>query len=84
LPDKEELMSFIREITTPTGDTPGELWTPTNNMQDLWDFVVQYIYSLHTKGSNSIKDILTAVKKVRTALEKSTVNPFTLIKTYLA
>ncbi len=63
VPDKEELMSFIREITTPTRDTPGELWTPTNNMQDLWDFVVQYFYSLHAKGSNSIKDILPAIIK---------------------
>lgn len=63
VPDKEELMAFIREITTPTRDTPGEPWVPTNNMQDLWDFVVQYFYSLHAKGSNSIKDILPAIIK---------------------
>jgi hypothetical protein len=63
VPDKEELMAFIREITTPTKDTPGEKWTPTNNMQDLWDFVLLYFYSLHAKGSNSIKDILPAIIK---------------------
>ena len=75
LPDKEELMSFIREITTPTRDTPGELWTPTNNMQDLWDFVVQYFYSLHAKGSNSIKDILPAVIKSSDYLRKKYSQP---------
>ena len=63
VPDKEELMAFIREITIPTKDTPGEKWTPTNNMQDLWDFVLLYFYSLHAKGSNSIKDILPAIIK---------------------
>ena len=63
MPDKEELMAFIREITTPGDDTPGESWVPTNNMQDLWDFVLKYFYSLHAKGSNSIKDILPAIIK---------------------
>jgi hypothetical protein len=32
-------------------------------MQDLWDFVLLYFYSLHAKGSNSIKDILPAIIK---------------------
>ena len=63
VPDKEQLMAFIREITTPGDDTPGEKWIPTNNMQDLWDFVIKYFYSLHAKGSNSIKDILPAIIK---------------------
>ena len=63
VPDKEELMAFIREITTPGDDIPGEKWVPTNNMQDLWDFVLKYFYSLHAKGSNSIKDILPAIIK---------------------
>ncbi len=63
VPDKQELMSFIREISTPTSDTPGERWEPTNNMQDLWEFVIQFFYSLHAKGSNSIKDILPAIIK---------------------
>ena len=63
VPDKEELLAFIREITTPAESTPGEKWIPGNNMQDLWDFVLLYFYSLHAKGSNSIKDILPAVIK---------------------
>lgn len=63
VPDKEELLAFIREITTPGTSTPGEKWIPSNNMQDLWDFVLLYFYSLHAKGSNSIKDILPAVIK---------------------
>jgi hypothetical protein len=63
VPDKEELLAFIREITTPGSNTPGEKWIPSNNMQDLWDFVLLYFYSLHAKGSNSIKDILPAIIK---------------------
>lgn len=63
VPDKEELLAFIREITTPAESTPGEKWIPSNNMQDLWDFVLLYFYSLHAKGSNSIKDILPAIIK---------------------
>ena len=39
------------------------MWIPSNNMQDLWDFVLLYFYSLHAKGSNSIKDILPAIIK---------------------
>jgi hypothetical protein len=62
VPDKEDLMSFVRVISTPSKDMP-EKWEPQNNMQDLWDFVIQYFYSLHAKGSNSIKDILPAVIK---------------------
>jgi hypothetical protein len=62
VPDKEDLMSFVREISTPSKDM-SEKWEPQNNMQDLWDFVIQYFYSLHAKGSNSIKDILPAVIK---------------------
>jgi len=63
VPDKEELLAFIREITTPAESTPGEKWIPSNNMQDLWNFVLLYFYSLHAKGSNSIKDILPAIIK---------------------
>jgi hypothetical protein len=75
VPDKEELMAFIREITIPTKDTPGEKWTPTNNMQDLWDFVLLYFYSLHAKGSNSIKDILPAIIKSSNYLTEKYSNP---------
>jgi hypothetical protein len=56
-------MAFIRQIITSGDDNPGEKWIPTNNMQDLWDFVVKYFYSLHAKGSNSIKDMLPAIIK---------------------
>jgi hypothetical protein len=75
VPDKEELMAFIREITTPGDDTPGEKWLPTNNMQDLWDFVLKYFYSLHAKGSNSIKDILPAIIKSSSYLREKYSQP---------
>jgi hypothetical protein len=60
--DKEDLMAFIREISTPTNDNP-DRWEPTNNMVDLYELVLSYFYSLYAKGSNSIKDILPAVIK---------------------
>lgn len=62
VPDKAELMAFIKEISKPTTDAPDQ-WTPINEMQDLWELVLKHFYSLYAKGSNSIKDILPAVIK---------------------
>lgn len=58
--DKDDLMAFVQEIATPTSKN-ADTWEPQNNMQDLYDFVVNHFYSLHAKGSNSIKAILPAV-----------------------
>ena len=60
VPDKESLMEFIREIAHPSKDNPNK-WVPSNDMQDLYDFVIDHYYSLYSKGSNSIKDILPSV-----------------------
>ncbi len=62
VPDKADLISFIQEISHPTSDTPNR-WQPTNDMQDLYELVLNHFYSLYAKGSNSIKDILPAVIK---------------------
>lgn len=74
VPDKEELMEFIREIAHPTSNNP-DRWEPSNDMQDLHKFVLQYFYSLHAKGSNSLKDILPAVIKSSDYLQKKYSQP---------
>jgi Domain of unknown function(DUF2779) len=60
VPDKEELIAFIQEISHSSKDTAGN-WQPVNEMKDLFQLVISYFYSLYAKGSNSIKDILPAV-----------------------
>jgi hypothetical protein len=60
VPDKSELLAFIREIAHPTQDTP-DRWEPVNDMVDLYELVLNHFYSLYARGSNSIKDILPAV-----------------------
>lgn len=60
VPDRDELLNFIREIATPTSSA-AEKWTAINPMQDLYELVLKHFYSLHAGGSNSIKDILPAI-----------------------
>jgi hypothetical protein len=62
VPDKDLLMQFVQEIASPTDDNADE-WEPINNMQDLYQLTLNHFYSLHAKGSNSIKDILPSVIK---------------------
>ena len=38
-----------------------ETWEGDRNMVDLWHLVKRYYYDPHTKGSNSIKQVLPAV-----------------------
>lgn len=63
--DKEELIKFIKTLTTPPKDTSykGEIWTPDRGIVDLCEVIKAYYYNPHTKGSNSIKDVLPAVFK---------------------
>jgi hypothetical protein len=61
-------MAFIQEITNPTDDQ-ADKWIPINPMQDLYKFVLAHYYSLHAKGSNSIKDILPAIIRSSTYLQ---------------
>jgi hypothetical protein len=60
-PDKNELMSFIEFITTKKGNKSITGWEGLRAMVDLLEVVKQCWYSLHAKGSNSIKAILPAV-----------------------
>jgi hypothetical protein len=60
VPDREDLLAFIREITNPGKDIT-DPWVSPRPMQDLYKIILEHFYSLHAKGSNSIKDILPAV-----------------------
>ncbi|MDA8699136.1 DUF2779 domain-containing protein [Flavobacteriaceae bacterium] len=61
VPDRNELIDFIKEISQPTRGNRGE-WKPTkNNMVDLYKLIVSLYYSPYSKGSNSIKYILPSV-----------------------
>jgi uncharacterized protein YifE (UPF0438 family) len=58
--DRDALLEFIQEISSPTSDLSGA-WTPKNEMKDLYRYVLDHYYSLFAKGSNSIKDVLPSV-----------------------
>ena len=58
--DKEELMNWIKSITSPT-DSTEDKWSSPRNMVDMKDIVQYYHYDPYTKGSNSIKQVLPAV-----------------------
>ena len=61
VPDRNELIDFIKEISQPTQINKG-VWNPTNNnMVDLYKLIVSLYYSPYSKGSNSIKYILPSV-----------------------
>ena len=61
VPDRNELIDFIKEISQPTRGNKGE-WEPTdNNMVDLYKLIVSLYYSPYSKGSNIIKYILPYV-----------------------
>jgi len=58
VPDRNELIDFIKEISQPTLSNKGE-WNPgRNNMVDLYNLIISLYYSPYSRGSNSIKYIL--------------------------
>ena len=57
--DKDELCSFIQDITKSTKDSINK-WCGDRNMEDLWILVKKYYYNPSTNGSNSLKDVLPA------------------------
>lgn len=61
VPDKEDLMNFIKEITENNNDETIGLWCGKRNMIDLCEIVKTYYYNPYTKGSNSLKFVLPAV-----------------------
>lgn len=60
IPDKEELLEFIRSITHSSGASPGE-WKGERDMVDLCELVKRYYYDPAMGGSNSIKKVLPAI-----------------------
>ena len=75
-PDKDELIAFIDSITHPTRDelkADKSLRAGYRDMIDLWAIVKKYYMHKDMKGSNSIKQVLPAVLKSSTLLQKSMV-----------
>lgn len=61
IPDKDDLLSFIEEISQPTKDKFPK-WKPgPRNMVDLWELVKRFYYDPLTGGSNSIKKVFPAI-----------------------
>jgi hypothetical protein len=63
--DREQLISFIKTLTTPPSGQKyeGEKWAPKRGMIDLCVIIKDYYYNPFTKGSNSIKSVLPAIFK---------------------
>jgi hypothetical protein len=74
VPDKQDLMAFIQEISHSSKDTPDQ-WQSASEMKDLFELVIRYFYSLYAKGSNSIKDILPAVIQSSSYIRDKYSNP---------
>lgn len=71
--DKDELIAFIDSITHPTGDelkADKSLKPGYRDMIDLWAIVKKYYMHKDMKGSNSIKQVLPAVLKSSSFLQK--------------
>src|SRR5690606_29672992 len=60
VPDRDELCTFIKTITT-SSSSMADKWEGRRNMVDLWEMVKRYYYDPYTHGSNSIKYVLPAV-----------------------
>lgn len=59
--DKDDLVSFIEEITIKKTKQKKIIWEGPRNMVDLCELVKGYYYSPLTKGSNSLKYVLPAI-----------------------
>ncbi len=66
-PDREELISWIDTLVTPGS---------TRELIDQQRLVVNYYYSVHMGGSNSIKDVLPAVMQESELLKKIYSKPY--------
>ena len=63
LPDRADLFVFGQQISKGKKDTPFIPWKGYRSMIDLCKVIKDYYYNPHTKGSNSIKQVLPAVFK---------------------
>lgn len=76
--EKDELISFIKTITTPrTKDV--DQWIPKRPMVDLRLIILDYYYNPLTKGSNSIKAVLPAILNSCDFLKNKYINPISEI-----
>ena len=75
--DKETLITFIKTLTTPPKDKDykGEKWNPSRGMVDLCEVIKDYYYNPHTKGSNSIKQVLPAIFKTSNLIRQQYSKP---------
>jgi hypothetical protein len=80
--DKEVLITFIKTLTTPPKDKDykGEKWNPSRGMVDLCEVIKAYYYNSHTKGSNSIKQVLPAIFKTSNLIRQQYSKPIGEIK----
>lgn len=60
VPDKDELIGFIKQISHSGGQT-SDNWTGERDMIDLYQLVIKYYYNRLMGGSNSIKVVLPSV-----------------------
>ncbi len=67
--DKNELCDFIKSITKSVSSS-AEKWKGLRSMVDMWDLVKKFYYSPQTKGSNSIKAVLSAILNSSEYLQK--------------
>lgn len=76
-PDKEDLITFIKTLTTPpkSNDYKGEVWEAKRMMIDLCEVIKAYYYNPYTKGSNSIKAILPAIFKTSALIKEKYSQP---------
>ena len=76
--DKQDLIDFIKSITTPRKDDPNP-WVASRPMVDLRVVILDYYYNPLTKGSNSIKAVLPAVLNSCDFLKHKYTNPISKI-----
>lgn len=74
VPDKEELMEWIKTITHSTGDS-AEKWRGYRGMVDLYAIVKKYYYDPATNGSISLKYVLPAVVNSSSFLQEKYSQP---------
>ena len=61
VPDADELLAFIKQISKINRQLPDNSWEGPRNMVDMLELVKRYYYDPYTRGSNSIKQVLPAI-----------------------
>lgn len=74
LPDKEELVAFIKLISRSKNGSAVK-WNGDRDMVDLCEVIKHYYYNPYTNGSNSIKMVLPAVLNSSDYLKNKYIKP---------